>query len=163
MSLNKFNKLKKDYKSLGYSTVDISVYQHKLLSIPIYLSIMTLLSGIIMFNSKYKKSKIFNIILGIFLSVLIYYVNYEPELFNLENDPEELINLADIPSHSKTLEKMKIELRKIVNPEEIDREAKESQAEIINKHGGREAIINKGGFGNTPAPGEKPVFASKNK
>ena len=67
---------KKDYFSLGYSTVDIAVYQHKIFSIPIYLSIMTLLSGIIMLNSKYKKSTIFNIILGIFLSVVIYYVNY---------------------------------------------------------------------------------------
>ena len=76
MSLIKLNKLKKDYSTLGYSTVDISVYQNKLLSIPICLSIMTLLSGIIMFNSKYKKSKVFNIILGIFLSVVIYYVNY---------------------------------------------------------------------------------------
>ena len=76
MSLMQLIKLKKDYSSLGYSTVDIAVYQHKIFSIPIYLSIMTLLSGIIMFNSKYKKNKIFNIILGIFLSVIIYYVNY---------------------------------------------------------------------------------------
>ena len=76
MSVMELIKLKKDYFSLGYSTVDIEVYQHKIFSIPIYLSIMTLLSGIIMFNSKYKKSKIFNIILGISLSVIIYYVNY---------------------------------------------------------------------------------------
>ena len=76
MSLMQLNKLKKDYKKLGYSTVDIEVYEHKIFSVPIYLAIMTLLSGIIMFNSKYKKSKIFNIILGISLSVVIYYVNY---------------------------------------------------------------------------------------
>ena len=76
MSVMELIKLKKDYFALGYSTVDIEVYQHKIFSIPIYLSIMTLLSGIIMFNSKYKKSKIFNIILGISLSVIIYYVNY---------------------------------------------------------------------------------------
>jgi len=76
MSVMELAKLKKDYFSLGYSTVDIAVYQHKIFSIPIYLSIMTLLSGIIMINSKYKKSKIFNIILGISLSVIIYYVNY---------------------------------------------------------------------------------------
>ena len=76
MSIMELTKLKKDYFSLGYSTVDIAVYQHKIFSIPIYLSIMTLLSGIIMINSKYKKSKIFNIILGISLSVIIYYVNY---------------------------------------------------------------------------------------
>ena len=76
MSLMQLNKLKKDYFDLGYSTVGIEVYENKILSIPIYLAIMTFLSGIIMFNSKYKKSKIFNIILGIFLSVIIYYVNY---------------------------------------------------------------------------------------
>ena len=76
MSVMELIKLKKDYFSLGYSTVDIAVYQHKIFSTPIYLSIMTLLSGIIMLNSKYKKSKIFNIILGISLSVIIYYINY---------------------------------------------------------------------------------------
>ncbi len=76
MSLMQLNKLKKDYNKLGYSTVGIKVYENKILSVPIYLAIMTLLSGIIMFNSKYKKSKIFNIILGISLSVIIYYVNY---------------------------------------------------------------------------------------
>ena len=76
MSLMQLNKLKKDYFDLGYSTVGIEVYENKIYSTPIYLAIMTLLSGIIMFNSKYKKSKLFNIILGISLSVIIYYVNY---------------------------------------------------------------------------------------
>ena len=76
LSLLKLNALKKDYFLLGYSTVDIKVYEYKIYSLPIYLAIMTLLSGIIMFNSKYKKSKILNIILGIFLSVVIYYGNY---------------------------------------------------------------------------------------
>jgi len=83
MSVMDLIKLKKDYFSLGYSTVDISVYQHKIFSTPIYLSIMTLLSGIIMFNSKFKKSKIFNIILGISLSVIIYYVNYFSSLLGV--------------------------------------------------------------------------------
>jgi len=76
MSLLQLNKLKKDYKKLGYSTVGIEVYENKIISVPVYLTIMTLLSGIIMFNSKYRKSKIFNIILGISLSVVIYYINY---------------------------------------------------------------------------------------
>ena len=76
MSLMQLNKLKKDYNKLGYSTVGIKVYENKIFSVPIYLAIMTLLSGIIMFNSKYKKSKVFNVILGISLSVIIYYVNY---------------------------------------------------------------------------------------
>ena len=76
MSLMQLRKLKQDYNKLGYSTVGIKVYENKIFSVPVYLAIMTLLSGIIMFNSKYKKSKIFNIVLGISLSVIIYYVNY---------------------------------------------------------------------------------------
>ena len=76
MSLVKLNRLKKDYSLLGYSTLDIKVYEHKIYSLPVYLAIMTLLSGIIMFNSKYKKSKIINVIFGIFISVVIYYINY---------------------------------------------------------------------------------------
>ena len=76
ISLLKLNKLKRDFFSLGYSTTDIQVYEHKMYSLPIYLSIMTLLSGIIMFNSKYKKSKILNIILGVSVSVLIFYINH---------------------------------------------------------------------------------------
>ena len=76
MSLMELSRLKENYNKLGYSTVSIEVFENKIFSVPIYLTIMTLLSGIIMFNSKYRKSKIFNIILGISLSVIIYYVNY---------------------------------------------------------------------------------------
>ncbi len=76
MSLMQLKKTKINYKKLGYSTVGIEVYENKIYSVPVYLAIMTLLSGIIMFNSKFRKSKVFNIILGILLSVIIYYVNY---------------------------------------------------------------------------------------
>ena len=69
-------KLKKDYKSLGYSTLDINSHLEKIYAYPIYLSIMTLFAGIIMLNIKFNKPKIFNIILGILLSVVIYYITY---------------------------------------------------------------------------------------
>ena len=73
-------KLKKDYKSLGYSTSEVPSYLNKLYSFPIFLSIMTLLASVIMFNIKKSKPVIFHILLGIFLSVTIYYVYF---LFNL--------------------------------------------------------------------------------
>ena len=81
-SLNVFEllKLKKDYKSLGYSTNEIESQLSGLLSFPVYLTLMSLFASIIMFNIKRNKSIIFHIILGIFLSVLIYYFYY---LFNL--------------------------------------------------------------------------------
>ena len=85
LSIIKLNKLKKDYNSLGYSTVDVEVYEHKIYSVPLYLAIMTLLSGIIMFNTKYKKNKFFNILLGIFISVVIYYFNFFSGLLGTNN------------------------------------------------------------------------------
>ncbi len=77
-SLNywELNKLKSDYKSLGYGTEVLSGYQHKLISYPLYLSIMVCISSILMLNIKYNKSKVFNLVLGILISVIIYYINY---------------------------------------------------------------------------------------
>ena len=69
-------KLKKDYKLLGYPTLNIKTHIEKIYSYPIYLSIMTLFAGIIMLNIKFNKPVIFHIILGILLSVVIYYINY---------------------------------------------------------------------------------------
>ena len=61
---------------MGYSTLDINTHLEKIYAYPIYLSIMTLFAGIIMLNIKFNKPKIFHIILGILLSVVIYYINY---------------------------------------------------------------------------------------
>ena len=72
--------LKNDYKSLGYSTLEIDTHIQKIIAYPIYLMIMTVISGIIMLNIKINKSKMFNLILGISLSVIIFYIKY---FFNL--------------------------------------------------------------------------------
>ncbi len=79
--------LKNDYKTLGYSTVLLSAHQLKLYSYPIYLAIMVCLSSILMFNVRYNKSRIFNFILGIFISVVIYYVNF---FFKLLTESEKI-------------------------------------------------------------------------
>ena len=54
----------------------IESHIQKSISYPFYLGIMSLLSGIIMLNIKRNKSFTFNIIVGISLSVFIYYINY---------------------------------------------------------------------------------------
>ena len=61
---------------MNYSTTEISSHIQKIFSYPIYLMIMTILSATIMMNIKYDKSKIFHLIFGIFLSVIIYYIHY---------------------------------------------------------------------------------------
>ena len=73
-------RLKKDYKSLGYSTSSVETHLHKLYSLPLFVSIMTIIVSIIMFNNKRNTSIIFHLILGILLSVIIYYLYF---LFNL--------------------------------------------------------------------------------
>jgi len=76
LTILELNKLKKDYRNLGQSTLDIDTHKQKIYSYPIYLMIMSLFSGIIMLNIKHNKPKIFHLILGIMLSVLIYYINF---------------------------------------------------------------------------------------
>ena len=68
-------KLRKSYMSLNYSVTDINSHLLKIISYPLYLTLITIFSAIIMFNIGYQKNTFFNIILGIFLSVIIYYIN----------------------------------------------------------------------------------------
>ena len=68
--------LKKDFEKLGYSSDEIIIHLMKLFSTPILYSVLTILSAIIMFNMKRDKSLFFHIILGILMSVIIYYVNF---------------------------------------------------------------------------------------
>ena len=69
-------KLKEDYKTVNYSTVEIDYQFHKIISYPIYLFIMSLVSIVLMMNLKAEINRIFLITTGIFLSVLIYYINH---------------------------------------------------------------------------------------
>ena len=69
-------KQRKDFESVGLNVSDIDIYLHKIFSIPISLVIFALLSSILMFQIKLKKSRSFILILGILLSVSIYYIDY---------------------------------------------------------------------------------------
>jgi len=73
-------KLTKDYRSLGYSTIEVNSHLQKIYSFPLFASLLTLLASIIMLNIKRSKPFMFHVILGIFLSVTIYYFYY---LFNI--------------------------------------------------------------------------------
>ena len=80
LTIWELNKLEKDNRQLGYSNLNIKIHKQRILSFPLFLMIMTVFSGIIMLNIKKNKSLVFNIILGIFLSVVLYYITY---FFNL--------------------------------------------------------------------------------
>ena len=75
LSILKLIDLRNTYKSLNYSVVDLDLQIYKIFTYPIYLMLMTILSSIIMFNTKRFKSNTFKIVLGLFFSVIIYYIS----------------------------------------------------------------------------------------
>ena len=79
LSILELLELRKNYKSLNYSLIEIDIQLLKLISFPIYLMLMTIFSSIIMMSTKKLRSSILKISIGLFFSVLIYY------LFNFFN------------------------------------------------------------------------------
>ena len=85
--------LKKNYETLNYSTTEVDLQIHKIISYPIYLTLMTILSSIIMFNTRNFKSSTFKISVGLFASVIIYYLN---NFFNVMGKTEKMSLLPSI-------------------------------------------------------------------
>ncbi len=92
---------------------------------------------------------------------LHYAGGFDPELYDMEADPEEMHNVATDPNYSVALISLRERLLNMVDPEEINTRALADQATLINQYGGREAIIAKGAANNTPVPGEDPVIIKK--
>mgnify|MGYP001165531777 CR=1 FL=1 len=76
LSLIELIKLKENYKSLNYSVIDLNSHLYKIVTYPLYLFLITIFSAIIMLNIGYRKNTLFTITYGVFLSVIIYYINY---------------------------------------------------------------------------------------
>ncbi len=76
-SLNVFEllELKRNYKKLNYSTTEIDLQIFKLITYPFLLLLMALFSAMIMLRVKQINSSTFKISLGLFFSVVIYYLN----------------------------------------------------------------------------------------
>ena len=76
-SLNLFElfELRKNYKKLNYSIVDVDLQILKLISLPLFLILMCLFSSILMLNIKHLSSTTLQITMGLFFSVIIYYLN----------------------------------------------------------------------------------------
>ncbi|MBD1158051.1 LptF/LptG family permease [Pelagibacterales bacterium SAG-MED17] len=74
-------KLKDNYKSIGYSATDVSLHLNKIYSLPIYLTLTTIIGALLMFKLTFIKSKFFLVVVGVLVSVIFYYINYFSVLF----------------------------------------------------------------------------------
>jgi len=75
LNIYELNQLRQNYKKLNYSVTDVDLHLLKLVSYPIYLFLISLFSSLIMLNIKQIKGTTFKISIGLFLSVIIYYMN----------------------------------------------------------------------------------------
>jgi choline-sulfatase len=85
----------------------------------------------------------------------VHYAGYPPQLFNLVTDPDEIRDLAADPQHHDVRQHFEQALREILDPDAVDAKATAAQAAIVDQYGGREAVIARGSFGATPAPGQR--------
>jgi choline-sulfatase len=88
----------------------------------------------------------------------VYYAGMPPQLFDLDADPQETRDLAREPGYAGLVADCDKELRRVVDPDAADALAKADQRARIAAFGGREAILKRGSFGYSPAPGTQPVF-----
>tara|TARA_Y100000816_G_C26107746_1_gene589312 strand:- start:4496 stop:5569 length:1074 start_codon:yes stop_codon:yes gene_type:complete len=93
LSILELLELRKNYKLLNYSTTETDMQIHKILSYPIYLTLMTILATIIMFSTKNFKNTTVKLAIGLFLSVIIYYIN---NFFNVMGSTEKISIITSV-------------------------------------------------------------------
>jgi choline-sulfatase len=85
----------------------------------------------------------------------IEYIGYQPQLFDLETDPDEMHDLAKDPAFTYALAACKRELQGICDPVKVDAAARTDQNRRIDAAGGVERILSGGvRIPYTPAPQE---------
>ena len=77
---------------------------------------------------------------------LVYYAGHESQLFDLDSDPLENVDLAKSDSHRGILKECVAKLYEILDPEAVDKNARNDQAEKVASLGGRDAILNMEGM-----------------
>ena len=81
-----------------------------------------------------------------------YYVGFEPELFDLHDDPDERVNLAASADHRSIVATLHSRLMAICDPDAVDARAKADQDALVADYGGPESAFRMGTPGETPPP-----------
>jgi lipopolysaccharide export system permease protein len=85
LTIWELSNLKDEYNSVGYSVKEINIHLQKIYSYPFYFTILTIFASVLMLNVPFNKPKILYLLVGIFVSVLIFYINHFSTLLG-END-----------------------------------------------------------------------------
>jgi choline-sulfatase len=88
----------------------------------------------------------------------VFHVAAPPQLFDITSDPGECSDLVVSGGHDELIAKFEGRLRSLLDPEETDARARQSQREKVEAFGGREEVLRRGTFDNSPVPGETPAF-----
>ena len=89
----------------------------------------------------------------------IHYEGYRPQLFDLEADPMETRDLALESNNEVTIAEGERRLRAICDPAKVSAQAFDDQERRIRELGGVEAVLKRGSYPYTPAPGEAPRYS----
>ena len=73
--------MRENYKSIGYSSTEVRLHLNKIYSLPIYLTLTTIIGALLMLRLTFIKSKFFLVVIGVLVSVIFYYINYFSILF----------------------------------------------------------------------------------
>ena len=93
LSLLKLFELKRNYDLLNFSTTEIDIQIQRIISYPVYLVIMTLLSAILMLKTKNFRGYMSKIGIGFLLTVVIYYIN---NFFNVLGTTQKISYLSSV-------------------------------------------------------------------
>ena len=89
----------------------------------------------------------------------MHYALYPAQLFDLETDPFEQVDLADDPAFAEDLERCHAAPLAKLDPDLTHKAALAAQAKRAEELGGAQAIIARGDFGFSPPPGVKATFS----
>jgi choline-sulfatase len=89
----------------------------------------------------------------------VHYEGYRPQLFDLSADPMETRDLALEGGHEVILAEGQRRLRAICDPRRVSEQAFRDQERRIREFGGAEAVLQRGSYPYTPAPGEAPRYS----
>jgi choline-sulfatase len=82
----------------------------------------------------------------------VHYVGWPPQLFDMQADPSEVDDLANVPSRRAIRAQMERGLREIMDPEVVDEEVRADQRARIARRGGIDAIVGRVTETHSPPP-----------